>query len=171
MNSQQRMANIAALVVIGVSVLAVPALADCPEFLGSVDTPGSAMGVAVAGSYAYVADADSGLRVIDVSTPSMPVEVGFVDTPGQARGVAVSGSYAYVADRDAGLRVIDVSTPSMPVAVGLLVTPGWSEGVVTASGYVYLADQSDGLAVFLECGLFSDGFESGDTSAWSATVP
>jgi hypothetical protein len=114
---------------------------------------------------------DSGFRVIDVSTPSGPWEVGFVDTPGQARGVAVSGNYAYLADRDSGLRVIDVSTPSMPVEVGFFDTPSWAEAVAEASGYVYLADQSDGLAVFLECGLFTDGFESGDTSAWSATVP
>jgi hypothetical protein len=36
---------------------------------------------------------------------------------------------------------------------------------------VYLADWDAGLAVFQECTLFSDGFDSGDTSAWSATVP
>ncbi len=56
--------------------------------------------VAVSGGYAYVADGSSaGLRVIDVSVPSAPVEVGFVDTPGIAGGVAVSGDYAYVATR------------------------------------------------------------------------
>ena len=71
---------------------------DCPEVLGSVDTPGNARGVAVAGGYAYVADGLQGLRVIDVSTPSAPVEVGFVDTSGAAYGVAVAGGYAYVAD-------------------------------------------------------------------------
>jgi len=88
--------HVVALVVIGVSVLAVPALADCPEFVGWVDTPGSARGVAVSGSRAYVADGEEGLRVIDIGNPSAPVEVGFVDTPG-AEDVAVSGGYAYVA--------------------------------------------------------------------------
>ena len=76
--------------------------------------------MAVSGSYAYVADDDAGLRVIDVSTPASPTEVGFFDTPGNALDVAVSGTYAYVADRDAGLRVIDVSTPSNPIEVGFL---------------------------------------------------
>jgi len=42
--------------------------------------------------------------VIDVSTPSTPVEVGFVGMPGRARAVAVAGGYAYVADDSAGLR-------------------------------------------------------------------
>ena len=64
--------------------------------------------------------------MIDVSTPSAPVEVGFVDTPDLALGVAVSGSYAYVADGCDGLRVIDVSTPSSPVEVGFVDTPDWA---------------------------------------------
>ena len=65
-----------------------------------------------------------GLRVIDVSTPSAPVEVGtHRHAPGSSYGIAVSGGYAYVADGDGGLRVIDVSTPSAPVEVGFVDTP------------------------------------------------
>jgi hypothetical protein len=77
--------------------------------VGFYDTPGWAEGVAVSGTYAYVADNWVGLRVIDVSNPSSPREVGFYDTPGQASGVAVSGvsgSYAYVADWDGGLVIL-----------------------------------------------------------------
>ena len=52
-----------------------------------------------------------GLRVIDVSTPSAPVEVGFLDTPGDASGVAVAGGYA-VATTGAGLgAAVDVGQP------------------------------------------------------------
>jgi hypothetical protein len=54
--------------------------------------PGVVRDVAVSGSYAYVADGDAGLRVIDVSNPSSPREVGAYDTPGDAWGVAVSGT-------------------------------------------------------------------------------
>ena len=55
-----------------------------PAEVGFYDTPGYAYGVAVAGSYAYVADGDAGLRVINVANPAAPVEVGFYDTPGYA---------------------------------------------------------------------------------------
>jgi hypothetical protein len=99
------------------------------------------------------------------------VEVGVLDTPGNALGVAVAGGYAYVADFDGGLRVIDVSTPSTPVEVGFADTPGRAYDVAVSGGYVYLADSDAGLAVFQGCTVFGDGFESGDTSAWSATVP
>ena len=49
---------------------------------GSCPTPGRAWGVAVSGSYAYVADEDSGLRVISVSDPAHPTEVGHCGTLG-----------------------------------------------------------------------------------------
>jgi hypothetical protein len=110
--------------------------------------------------------------VVDVSEPASPIEVGFVDTPGHARGVAVSGGYAYVADRFDGLRVIDVIDPSSPVEVGHDDTPGEAQAVSVAGEYVYVADGRAGMEIYRECGFaFADGFESGDTSAWSATVP
>jgi hypothetical protein len=74
--------------------------------VGSVDTPGRALGVAVSEDYAYVADYPWGLQVVDVSNPASPAIVGSVDTPGGARGVAVSGSYAYVADYSSGLQIV-----------------------------------------------------------------
>ena len=70
--------------------------------------------MAVAGRYAYVATEGAGLRVVDVSSPTAPVEVGFCDTMRDAYGVAVAGNYAYVADGD-GLRVVDVSNRSAPM--------------------------------------------------------
>jgi len=65
MKSPRSACRLVALLGIGVCALAMPALAqDCPEFLGSVDTPGFARGVAVAGSFAYVADWHAGLEVL-----------------------------------------------------------------------------------------------------------
>ncbi len=59
----------AALPVVAALALAGSANGQCvPTILGSVDTPGSALGVAVSGAVAYVADAASGLQVIDVSS-------------------------------------------------------------------------------------------------------
>lgn len=43
---------------------------------------------------ALVADGFAGLRVIDISGPSSPVEVGFYDTPDSAQGVAATGDLA-----------------------------------------------------------------------------
>ncbi|MCK9566182.1 MAG: hypothetical protein M0Q43_09055, partial [Methanothrix sp.] len=88
--------------------------------VGTYDMPDSvsAVGVAVSGGYAYVANTGLGLQIIDVSNPSNPTLAGSCDTPGSAIGVAVSGSYAYVADYDKGLQIIDVSDPSNPTPAG-----------------------------------------------------
>ena len=117
------------------------------RFVGSYDTPGCARGVYVSGDYAYVADGEAGLRVIDVSDPQNPVEVGYYDTPGYAVDVYISGGYAYVAAGYAGLRVIDVNDPSNPVEVGHYDTPGCTYDVYVSGGYAYVADEDSGLQV------------------------
>jgi len=117
-----------------------------PTVLGrTAALPGIVRTVAVAGGYAYVAAGDAGLRVIDVSDPSTPVEVGFYDTPDEARGVAVAGGYAYIADL--GLRVVDVSTPAAPVEVGFYDTAVYAYGLAAAGGYAYVADLDTDLRV------------------------
>jgi hypothetical protein len=122
------------------------------------------------GSYAYVAGDGVVFREIVGRRVSVPGEGGFVETPDFAEGVAVSGSYAYVADGGGGLRVIDVSTPSAPEKVGYADTLGYVHGVAVAGIYAYVGGYV-GLAVFQGCTVFEDGFESGDTSAWSGTLP
>jgi hypothetical protein len=51
-----------------------PAHAQCdisfPTVLGLVYTPGYAVDVAVSGNYAYIADRDTGLQVVDITDPA-----------------------------------------------------------------------------------------------------
>ena len=72
------------------------------QLVGQYNTPGSAVDVGMAGNYAYVADEQYGLRVLDVSNPATPAEVGTypnpVVYPDAVVGVAVVGDYAYVAN-------------------------------------------------------------------------
>ena len=103
--------------------------------------------MAVAGPYAYVANHDAGLQVIDISNPALPSPVATVDTSGAAYGVAVAGPYAYVADGDAGLRVIDISNPAAPSLVATVDTSGFARGVAVAGHYAYVADGVAGLQV------------------------
>ncbi len=114
---------------------------------GSLDTPGSACGVAVAGEHAFVADGASGFHVIDISDPSNPDFVGTYDTPGNAYGVAISGDYAYVADRVAGLVVVAISNPATPSHAGSYNTQGNAYAVAVSGDYAYVADYGSGLLV------------------------
>jgi hypothetical protein len=118
-----------------------------PIEIGSLDSPGSALGISISGIYAYLADGDYGLVIINISDPTQPFMVGSIDTPGTAYDVVVSGNYAYVVDDAKGLRVINISNPVNPYEVGFYDTPGGAVGLTVYGQYAYVADESAGLRI------------------------
>ena len=108
-----------------------------------------------------------------MSFPSLPYEVGSYEGWIDVKGVSVVGDLAYLADAIGGLLVLDVSLPSTPTFWGFYWTGTWNQGIAAGDRNVYLAEGDWGVEVFWECDqlVFTDGFESGDTSSWSATVP
>jgi len=63
------------------------------------------------------ADGKSGLRIIDVSNPSVLGEVGhYLPRDGDVRGVDVAGRFAYLASGRPGLVVVDISDPKNPLS-------------------------------------------------------
>ena len=118
-----------------------------PACTGRCLLPGVAQGVAVAGTYAFVAAGSAGLQVVHVSRPEHPVLAGGIDTSGAAVGVAVAGKYAYVADFSAGLQIIDITDASAPVLAGGFDTSGVALQVAVSGNYAYVADNTAGLQV------------------------
>jgi len=98
--------------------------------------------IAVWGSYAYVAEGENGLRIIDISDPTVPVQTGFYDTPGGAIGVTLNGSYAYLMDGNRGLHVINISNPALPERVGYYDTPGIASDAAVDGTLAYIADET-----------------------------
>jgi len=116
--------------------------------VAELELPGVIEDIAVAGGRAYVAASDAGLRIVDVSTPSAPVELGGLDTE-VALGVAVSGNLAYVADSFAGVRIVDVANPAAPAQIARYNPPGYDGAlkVAVAGTVAYLAVGNAGLVV------------------------
>ncbi len=106
-----------------------------------------AMSVYVSGSYAYVADWDAGLRILNILDPANPIEVGYYDSPGYCCDINVLTSYAYIADWDEGIRIIDISNPSSPREVGFYNTPGYCWNICVKDSYAYVADDFAGLRI------------------------
>ena len=111
-----------------------------PQKIGELSLPDVINDIKISGNYAYIADNETGLRIINISNPTNLQETGFYDTPGDALGVTVSGNYAYVADKYAGLRIIDISNPASPQEVGFYNTPGIASSVSISGNYAYIAD-------------------------------
>jgi hypothetical protein len=98
----------------------------------------------------YLADGglETGLRILDISDPALPVVRGFLPVttstqeilPARAEDVAVVGHYAFIAAGTVGVRVVDVSDPTSPVERGSYNTPGRADNLVATDHYVYLID-------------------------------
>jgi len=90
---------------------------DLPVRIGNCDLAGYANGLAKEGNYVYVAVGISGLRVIDVTSPTSPVEVGYyLTSPREAIGSVAGGECAYLVGGD-HLTVVDVRDKTNPHAV------------------------------------------------------
>jgi len=76
-----------------------------PTLFSKIKTGGYGYVAAVAGDYCYVASEGTGVRAINISNPSSPVEDGFYDGVPQSRGVAADGKYVYVAEKGDGLTI------------------------------------------------------------------
>jgi hypothetical protein len=91
--------------------------------------------------YAYVA-LGAGLRVVDVSNPTQPVEVGLISPDeGAIVDVAVSGDWAYLVNPQTGLQIVDISEPAQPQVIGL-APRGWGFAIAPSqadSPHVYVA--------------------------------
>ena len=104
------------------------------------------------------------------------MSAGFYDSaPTSSNGVEVVGDRLYIAaDTFWGLLIVDVTDPTNPQYIDDMGTPGSAERVVATEDRLLIADGDNGVRL-LSCPgeppLFTDGFESGDTSMWSSTVP
>jgi hypothetical protein len=122
-----------------------------PRIIGSVETPGQARRLAVAGDYAYLADGYvGGLQVIEVSQPEKPQIVGSLNTTGWCRDIDVSNGFAYVVEGSAAvLRVIDISEPSAPRLTSFISGSGWgwAQGLDVSGEYAFVATSAAGLQI------------------------
>ncbi|MCF7811704.1 T9SS type A sorting domain-containing protein [bacterium] len=73
---------------------------EMPRHVGTFEMNREIMGVSVSGNYAYLAcEREAGLRVVNISRPSRPIEVGYYGTPGAALNISVGDDgLIYVAD-------------------------------------------------------------------------
>jgi hypothetical protein len=106
-------------------------------------------GIIVEGDYAYLSDSHHGLRIMDISDPTNPIQVGMYirEQNSWTRGLDVAGNYAYLVG-SFGMKIVDVFDPTNPFAVGSY--DYFFDGalnVAVSGNYVYLPSFGDGLDV------------------------
>jgi hypothetical protein len=99
------------------------------------------------GIYAYIADGDNGLVVVDVADSSFPITAGHLFLPGNSGCLAVSSSYLYIGDQEDTLRVISISDPLNPIELGRCAVNDDVLDVYAVGSFVYVAARMQGLVI------------------------
>ncbi len=128
-----------------------------PSVIGGIELSGHPTDVAIRGDIAYVAASTSGLHIVSMADPGVPILQGS-ESPAfdfSAVGVWVSGDYAYLGTTHVNpdpdlpvlgrLDVIDVSNPTGPQRVARLNYSLPVYGVAGGHGFVVYANHQDGI--------------------------
>ena len=134
-----------------------------PVFLGKYSTTGLASAIDVKNNWIFIADCSEGLKIIDVSSPSVsgwtPHVYSYrIDGDGvYTTDVKVEGEYAYITyydgvppydDVEPGVAVIGVSNPATPYLAGQMDIQGEGENNIVVDGeWIYIASDAAGLEV------------------------
>jgi len=106
------------------------------NIISIVNTQGTAIDVKVYENYAYVADKEYGISVIDISDITQPEMVHSYDTSGHAQRIDVEGDYLVVASGGGGVYLFDISDRAHPE-----FTDRWDDSDI---GYTYDVDINNG---------------------------
>ena len=133
-----------------------------PSKVGQVTLPGLVRGIALlppSYQYAYVANEEGGIQVVDISNPLSPALRGSFTTTNYTwiDGITIYGGRAYAASENDGLQIFDLSTPTMPTLLSstnvgggeAVLVKASSQGVfayISTGGSLYVVDVSNPLS-------------------------
>jgi len=92
------------------------------SIVGACSLPGYSRYLALQDAYAYVANDQGGLQIVDIADPAHPSVAGFYQTQANVQGVAVRDTFAFLAlaagpPNNGGLVIINIHDPQKPAFV------------------------------------------------------
>ena len=130
----------------GVSIFQ-PSLVGASQLLGRWTTNGTANDLTVwQNGWTWVAYGESGLHLLDTTSPTNIVRLGGYDTAGEALGITINDRI-YVADGSNGLEVLTYSSVSNVVRLGGFDTDGVAHTAEVVGSHAYVADGLNGLVI------------------------
>ncbi|MCK4358197.1 MAG: hypothetical protein KAW92_05540 [Candidatus Cloacimonetes bacterium] len=111
------------------------------QIIGIGDTPGQALALKIVGNYAYIADREAGLQVIDISDIENPELIYSFDTSGLAQSVDVEEDYLVVGSGGGGVYLFDVSDKATPKFLDRLddYYIGYTYKAILSNGEIFVA--------------------------------
>jgi hypothetical protein len=114
----------------------------------SLGTSISVNRIEVSGNYAYIANHNTYMIIVDISDPGNPfVVTNYSLGGGIGYDVRVSGDYAYLSKGTTGIEIVDVSDPTAPVSVGSLAVGDSPNGAFIDGDLLFVAGRNSGLHI------------------------
>ncbi len=82
-----------------------------PTLVGLLGLPRPKLAMVAEGNYLYIANCDTGVKIVDISDPANMSLVQTVPVDYWCRDVAIQGDYLYATDWDGVVFIIDISDP------------------------------------------------------------
>lgn len=101
--------------------------------------------IEVAGSYIFLANGTSGIRVIDNDDPVRPLEVGRYPSE-DTKDIIIRGERAYIADGFRGIKILDINDPGNPILLGSRKTID-ATSLALIEDTVFIADGEAGIKI------------------------
>ncbi len=140
---QKKIIILTGILIFGRLLLPSPAISQNVELVGSFATNFS-HGVQVIANYAYIADYDLGLRVVNVTDPSHPTQIGSLRLP-LLRTLHYSNGL--IAGCAVDIYTINAENPTYPFLLGSAMVDGWAQQAYIMGDYIYIGSGSHGLTV------------------------
>ncbi len=148
-----------------------------PVSLATIDlSAGVTGGVALMGQWLFIPRGGS-LFVFDLVDPANPVEVAEHTQPRSILSIGVAGSVVYLGPYapfvESEVESWNMGDPLSPVLMGTHGEAGDVMDFAFSDEHVFTSRYASGVDVFTLCQgpIFADGFETGDTTAWSSAAP
>jgi hypothetical protein len=112
-----------------------------PVEVGFIYLAGRSHQLVVSGKYVYSIFGTEFLQIIDITSPSNPIEVmTYKDFP--VRSLAAYENQIFICHEDYGLKILDVSDPINPKEVGACIFDGEVHCMTVSGEFVYLSTNS-----------------------------
>ena len=105
------------------------------------DVPGQSYNIVIDGSYAYVADGDAGLSVVDISNPASMVPGYSLEMISDSADLYKLGSTLCAVPVNAGLEFFDMTDPENPQQYGHLPVCNAPVAATLLGDYMYVVDE------------------------------
>ncbi|MBL8966549.1 MAG: hypothetical protein JNG85_06015 [Spirochaetaceae bacterium] len=103
-------------------------------------TTGRISAIRFYGAYAYIAQGESGVEILDASDPLNPRSINRLPSKGSATDIDISGGYAYVSMGAGGVCVYSLRDPSRPQFIQSLGGMSAARCLKVYGSYLYVTD-------------------------------